>query len=70
MTVKKMRVYGVNSVLQECTAWKSIVTVTEWSNKHGYDIHITSMNGGMQSISITFEEFLLAKDAIKKLNTL
>ena len=65
-----MYINKLNSVLQECIAWKSLVTVTEWGNKHGYDIHITSMNGGIQHLSITSEEFLLVKDAINKISNL
>ena len=70
MAIKKMYINKLNSVLQECTAWKSLVTVTEWGNRHGCDIQITSMNGGIQHLSITYEEFDLVKDAIKKLETL
>jgi hypothetical protein len=70
MAKKELIVDKLNSVMQECIGWKSLVTVTEWSNQHGYDIHITSMNGGMQHLSITYEEFLLVEDAIKKIGNL
>lgn len=70
MAKKELEVDKLNAIMQECIGWKSLVNVTEWGNKHGYDIQITSMNGCMQHLSITFEEFLLVKDAIKKLNTL
>lgn len=72
MPKKELKIDQLNSIMQQCIGWKSLVTVTEWSNKHGYEIHITSMNGGMgmQSISITYDEFLLVKDAIKILGNL
>jgi hypothetical protein len=70
MAIKKMTVDKLNSVIQECIAWKSLVTVTEWGNRHGCEIHITSMHGGIQHLSITYEEFDLVKDAIKKLGNL
>lgn len=70
MPIKKMKIDKLNAIMQECIAWKSLVNVTEWGNRHGCDIQITSMNGGMQHLSITYEEFMLVKDAIKKLDTL
>ncbi len=70
MPKKPLKIDKLNSIMQECIGWKSLVTVTEWSNKHGCEIHITSMNGGMQHLSITYDEFSLVIDAMKKLENL
>lgn len=59
---KESNVVQLNSIYEECIAWKSLTNVTAWSNGEGFDLHITSKNGGMQHISITYYEF----DIIKK----
>ena len=62
-----MEITKVNSIYQECPGWDSLVTVTEWSNSFGVDVHIISKNGGIQHISLTYDEFYLIRDAIRKL---
>lgn len=63
-----MEIVKVNSIYQECSEWDSLVVVTEWSNTFGVDIQITSKNGGIQHISVTYDEFELIKNAIAKLD--
>lgn len=70
MSKDNLKVDKLNSIYQESSQWKSIVVVTEWANGEGVDIQITSMNGGIQNLSITLSEFNLAKIAVKKLLSL
>lgn len=67
---EELEVDKLNAIYQECKVWDSLVLVTEWFNKHGVDIQITSKNGCIQTISITYDEFDLVKKAIIKLESL
>ena len=66
----KLEVIKVNSIQEECSLWDSLVCVTDWSNREGYDIQLTSKNGGIQHLSITWSEFDLVKKIINKLEKL
>lgn len=64
---KKFKIVEVRTIQETCAQWDSLISVTEWSNGEGFEIQITSKNGGMQHISITNSEFDLLKKSIKKL---
>ena len=65
-----LEIYKVNQIYADCSVWKSLVVVTAWSNGEGYDISLTSMNGCIQTIAITYGEFELVKKMIEKLENL
>jgi len=64
---EKYKVDKINAIMEESAGTDSLVQVTDWINGEGYDITITSKNGGMQHLSITWLEFDVIKKAIKKL---
>mgnify|MGYP001766796445 CR=1 FL=1 len=63
----ELKVDKVNTIMEECSIWDSLVQVTDWINGEGYDITITSKNGGIQHLSVTWSEFDIIKKATKKL---
>jgi len=63
----KFEIQKVKSIQAECLQWDSLVSVTEWQNKEGFDLGITSKNGGIQTISITYGEFNLLENIINTL---
>ena len=60
----------VNTIQAECVGYDSLLTATEWGNNDGFDISLTSKNGGIQHLSISHLEFSLLKEMIEKLDNL
>lgn len=67
---EELEVVKVNTIQATCIMWDSLLTVTEWQNGEGFDLSISSKNGGVQSMCITYAEFYLLKKIIKKLDNL
>ncbi len=66
----ELQVEKVNSIQTECVGYDSLLTVTEWSNKDGVDIQLTSRNGGIQHLSISYLEFTKLNELVEKLGSL
>lgn len=59
--------FQVNAIIKDCETWGSVVQVTLWANKTGYDITLCGKSGSFQHLSITREEAAIVTDAINKL---
>jgi len=70
MKTNNIEITNVNQVYADCKTWDSIIILTAWSNGEGFDLQITSKNGCIQTMAITFAEFYLMKEMIDKLETL
>lgn len=57
----------VNAIIKDCKAWGTVVQITQWANKTGYDITLCGKSGSFQHLSITKEEAVIVNDAINKL---
>jgi hypothetical protein len=66
----KFEVVKVNTIQEECSVWNSLITTTAWQNGEGFDVGITSKNGGIQNLSITYSEFYLLKKMVETLDRL
>ena len=66
----KFEVKQVNTIQETCIQWDSLITTTAWQNGEGFDVGISSKNGGIQNLSITFAEFDLLKKMVKTLDRL
>jgi hypothetical protein len=59
--------FQVNAIIKDCETWGTIVQITQWANKTGYDITLCGKSGSFQHISITKEEAIIVIDAINQL---
>lgn len=60
-------IHQSRSIIENCEKWNTVIQVTEWINKTGFEIIQCNNNGGFQHMSITKEEANIINAAIIKL---
>jgi hypothetical protein len=67
-SIKVLDIENNPSIIVKCPYWKSLVTISMWDNKEGFNLHIQSAKLFIQHIRMTFNEFNIIKKAAKRLN--
>lgn len=64
----ELKVYSVNTIIEEEPLWGTTIQVTPWVNGTGYEIILCNKNGAFQHLSLTKEDADLINRMVKRLS--